>query len=131
MPGIVQTVSIVRERCGTSLEEPEKIKIRHRPVRYEGIVANSAVAMALYESIGLGRLIDRRCRFRPGHRIMSPGIVVKALIGPTFNIHEKFPLYLVNKAYQSAPGPSVITMHLHAEVPELSKSRTSCVSNRR
>lgn len=94
------------------MEEPEKIKIRHRPVRYEGIVANSAVAMALYESIGLGRLIDRRCRFRPGHRIMSPGMVVKALIGPTFNIHEKFPLYLVNKAYQSAPvdrlfGPNV------------------------
>ena len=48
-------------------------------------------------------LIDRRCRYDPERRILSPGLVVKALIGPTFNISTKVPLYRVESAYSSAP----------------------------
>lgn len=59
--------------------------------------------MALMESLGLRDLIDKRCKYDRGKRILSPGMVTKILLGPTFNIHNKYPLYLVNKAYSSAP----------------------------
>ena len=101
-----------QESAEAVTDRPEKIGIRHRPVQYEGIPAASAIGMALLESTGIRKLIDERCRFDPDRRILSPGMVVKALIGPTFNIRNKYPLYLVNKAYASAPtdrlfGPSV------------------------
>lgn len=94
------------------MDRPEKMRIGHRTVQYEGIPAPSAIGMALFESSGMRKLIDDRCSFDPARRILSPGMVVKALIGPTFNIRNKYPLYLVNKAYSSAPvdrlfGPSV------------------------
>ena len=94
------------------MDRPEKMRIGHNTVQYEGIPAPTAIGMALFESSGMRKLIDDRCSFDPARRILSPGMVVKALIGPTFNIRNKYPLYLVNKAYSSAPvdrlfGPSV------------------------
>ncbi len=79
------------------------MRIGHNTVQYEGIPAPTAIGMALFESSGMRKLIDDRCSFDPARRILSPGMVVKALIGPTFNIRNKYPLYLVNKAYASAP----------------------------
>ena len=70
---------------------------------YEGLAASSAVGMALFESLGLRLLIDQRCKYDPAKRTLSPGMVTKILLGPTFNIHNKYPLYMVNKAYTSAP----------------------------
>ena len=75
------------------------MRIRHQANTYEGLPAASAVGMALFESLGLGRLIDERCRYDPAKRKLSPGMVTKILLGPTFNIRNKYPLYLVNKAY--------------------------------
>lgn len=94
------------------METPKKMAIRHNATEYEGIPAASAIGMALFESSGMRRLIDQRCRFDPEKRILSPGMVIKALIGPTYNIRNKYPLYLVNKAYTAAPtdrlfGPRV------------------------
>ena len=94
------------------MDQPDKMRIAHRTVQYEGIPAPSAIGMALFESSGMRKLIDERCDFDPARRILSPGMVVKALIGPAFNIRNKYPLYLVNKFYSSAPadrlfGPSV------------------------
>lgn len=93
-------------------EELEKMTIDHHTETYEGIVASSAIGMALLESTGVRALIDRHCEFDRDQRTLSPGMVVKALIGPTFNIRSKDPLYVVNKAYSTAPtdrlfGPSV------------------------
>lgn len=81
----------------------EKMKIQHKVVEYEGLPASNAIGMALFEASGMRRLIDERCSYDPGKRILSPGMVVKALIGPTFNITKKFPLYLVNTAYNTSP----------------------------
>lgn len=94
------------------MQPQEKLKIIHRASDYEGIPASMAIGMALFESLGLGRLIDQRCRYDPAKRILSPGMVTKILLGPTFNIRNKYPLYLVNKAYTNAPldricGPGV------------------------
>ena len=82
---------------------PEKMKINHHAMDYEGLAASSAVGMALFESLGLRQLIDQRCKYDPAKRILSPGMVTKILLGPTFNIHNKYPLYMVNKAYTSSP----------------------------
>lgn len=81
----------------------EKMKIQHKGVEYEGIPASNAIGMALFESSGMRRLIDERCSYDPEKRTLSPGMVVKALIGPMFNITKKFPLYMVETAYSSAP----------------------------
>lgn len=94
------------------MQAQEKMKIIHRTSTYEGLPASTAIGMALFESLGLGRLIDQRCRYDPTKRILSPGMVTKILLGPTFNIRNKYPLYLVNKAYSNAPldrlcGPNV------------------------
>ncbi len=90
----------------------EKMKIQHKGIEYEGIPAANAVGMALFEASGMRRLIDQRCNYDPEKRNLSPGMVVKALIGPTFNVHKKFPLYKVETAYNTAPtdrlfGPGV------------------------
>jgi len=95
------------------MQAQEKMIISHKGIDYEGIPAASAVGMALFESLGLGRLIDERCKFDPAKRTLSPGMVTKILLGPTFNIRNKSPLYLVNKAYANAPldrlcGPGVV-----------------------
>ena len=85
------------------MDQRDKMRLAHRTVQYEGIPAPSAIGMALFESSGMRKLIDERCNFDPARRILSPGMVVKALIGPAFNIRNKYPLYLVNKFYSSAP----------------------------
>ena len=88
------------------------MRISHAAESYEGIASINAVGMAVFESSGLRDLIDRRCRYDPGKRILSPGMVVKALIGPMFNTAGKFPLYSLREAYNTAPtdrlfGPDV------------------------
>ena len=79
------------------------MKILHTGLDYEGIPAANAIGMGLFESSGMRRLIDQRCNYDPERRILSPGMVVKALIGPTFNVGKKLPLYMVEKAYNTAP----------------------------
>ena len=96
----------------------EKMKIQHHGLEYEGIPSANALGMALFEASGMRRLIDQRCKYDPERRILSPGMVVKALIGPTFNVHKKFPLYMVEKAYNTAPadrlfGPGVTREELY------------------
>ena len=88
------------------------MKIQHRGETYEGIPSANALGMAFFEASGMRNLIDSRCRYDPEKRILSPGMVVKALIGTTFNITTKVPLYKVESAYASAPterlfGPGV------------------------
>ena len=94
------------------MKGPDKMKIQHKGIEYEGIPAANAIGMGLFEASGMRRLIDERCRYDPEKRILSPGMVVKALIGPTFNVGKKLPLYMVEKAYNTAPtdrlfGPRV------------------------
>ncbi len=85
------------------LKVQEKMKIQHKATEYEGVPASNALGMALFESSGMRNLIDKECNYDPEKRILSPGMVVKALIGPTFNITHKFPLNKVETAYSSTP----------------------------
>ena len=94
------------------------MKIQHKGLEYEGIPSANAMGMALFEASGMRSLIDQRCKYDPERRILSPGMVVKALIGPTFNVHKKFPLYMVETAYNTAPtdrlfGPGVTQEDLY------------------
>lgn len=84
--------------------ELPKLKIDHHGVSYEGVAAASAIGMALMESSGIRSLIDDCCTFDRTRRILSPGMGVKAIIGPVFNLRNKSPLYIVNKNYASAPN---------------------------
>lgn len=86
------------------ISELPRLTIDHRGSSYEGIAAASSVGMALMESSGVRALIDEACTFDRGQRILSPGMGVKALIGPVFNLRNKSPLYIVNKNYASAPN---------------------------
>lgn len=79
------------------------MRIDHSGICYEGIPAANAIGMALFETSGMRELIDRRCKYDPGRRNLSPGMVVKAIIGPTFNVSKKYPLYLTETAYRSTP----------------------------
>jgi len=85
------------------LKAQEKMKIQHRGTEYEGVPSANALGMALFESSGMRSLIDKECNYDPEKRILSPGMVVKAMIGPTFNITHKFPLCKVETAYSSTP----------------------------
>ena len=78
-------------------------RIDHKVIEYEGIPAANAAGMALFEASGMRCLIDQHCSYDPEKRTLSPGMVVKALIGPTFNVNKKFPLYKVETAYNTAP----------------------------
>lgn len=86
------------------VSELPRLTIDHRGSSYEGIAAASSVGMALLESSRVRALIDEICTFDRGQRILSPGMGVKALIGPVFNLRNKSPLYIVNKNYASAPN---------------------------
>lgn len=86
------------------VSELPKLKIDHHGDSYEGIAAASSIGMALMESSGIRSMIDDSCEFDRAQRILSPGMGVKALIGPVFNLRNKFPLYTVNKSYASAPN---------------------------
>lgn len=85
------------------LDTPGKLRISHRSVGYVGVPAGTAIANAMMESIGLRQLIDDACVFDRVQRDLSPGMAAKAMIATTFNIRNKDPLYLVNKAYRAAP----------------------------
>ena len=84
-------------------QEPVKLRISHKPVGYVGLPAAMAVAMAFMEATGIRAEIDSACRFDPSRRNLTPGMAVKAMVAPTFNIRNKDPLYLVEKAYRTAP----------------------------
>lgn len=84
------------------LELP-KAKINHKSYRSEQFALSSAIGMALMESIGIRKLIDSRCGDSRSDRIVSPGMAVKALIGPTFNLFQRPPLSRVNAIYGLAP----------------------------
>ncbi len=71
--------------------------------RYEGLPAASALGMALMESSGIRQLIDDSCKWDRDQRKLSPGMAVKAMIGPMFNGHKRSPLYKVDLFYQTAP----------------------------
>ncbi len=93
-------------------EKAQTLRIRHKPVSYEGIPACSAIGMALFESSGLRALVDSRCTFDPARRTLSPGMVIKVLLGPMFDDGHKTPLYTTDRFYAAAPvdrlfGPRV------------------------
>lgn len=71
--------------------------------RYEGIPAASALGMALMESTGIRQLIDDICEWDRDQRKLSPGMAVKAMIGPLFKGDRRRPLYKVDLFYQNAP----------------------------
>lgn len=91
------------------MQEAEKMSngggayVDHEPLTYSGIPAMVAISMEFMETMGIRHMIDDACTFDPEERDLSPGMAVKAMIGPTFNIRDKDPLYIVGKAYRAAP----------------------------
>lgn len=79
------------------------MKINVRARQYEGIPAASALGMAVMESSGIRQLIDDRCEWDRDQRKLSPGMAVKAMIGPMFKGNRRRPLYKIDLFYQSAP----------------------------
>lgn len=88
---------------GTATKAPEKVRVDHEPQYIEGLPACIAMGMAMLEATGVRALIDRECRFDPEKRILSPGMVVKAIAGPMFDGSHKEPLYITDRVYASAP----------------------------
>lgn len=75
---------------------------------YEGVRANSAVAMAFMEGTGLRRLIDDRCRPADGTcRTLSVGMAVKAMIGAMYRGSGRTPLYLMDHVFGICPTDKV------------------------
>lgn len=70
--------------------------------RYEGLPASSAIAMAVMERSGMRALIDSTVEW-DGRRKLSPGMAVKAMIGPIFDARKKMPLSGVRFFYGAAP----------------------------
>jgi transposase len=68
-----------------------------------GIPAASALAMAVMESTGIRKLIDDVCIWDRKQRILSPGMAVKAMIGPIFDVSNKLPLYNLSIFYETSP----------------------------
>ena len=63
--------------------------------RYEGLRATCLVALALMEQSGIRGLIDEIVGEADGHtreRALSPGMAVKALVGPPHDLRKKLPL---------------------------------------
>lgn len=79
------------------------MKINLNARKYEGLPAASALGMALMESTGIRQLIDDECEWDRNQRVLSPGMAVKAMLGPMMDGRRKAPLYKVNLFYQSAP----------------------------
>ncbi|MFA6804296.1 MAG: IS1634 family transposase [Candidatus Methanomethylophilaceae archaeon] len=69
---------------------------------YESIPASSAMAMAVMESSGIRALIDSIVEHNDQRRL-SPGMAVKAMIGPIFDSRKKMPLSGVRGFYKGAP----------------------------
>lgn len=79
------------------------MKINLNARKYEGIPAASALGMAVMESTGIRKLIDDSCRWDREQGVLSPGMAVKAMLGPMFDGRHKAPLYKVNLFYQTSP----------------------------
>lgn len=70
---------------------------------YEGLHAVPAIVMAVLESTGIREMIDERCKaVDEADRAMSPGMVVKAMVGAMVE-RGKRPLYRISDYYSSAP----------------------------
>ena len=74
------------------------MKIIRKERVYEGLPASSAVAMAVMETSGIRALIDRSVEY-DSERKLSPGMAVKAMIGPIFDGRKKLPLSGVRYFY--------------------------------
>jgi transposase len=88
------------------------MNIEYEDETYEGFQAMGAFAMALMESTGIREYIDSMCKYDGSRRIMSPGMAVKAMLGPIFGYKHKSPLANIHMFYSSAPadllfGPKV------------------------
>jgi transposase len=86
--------------------------IQYETDMYEGFQAMGAFAMAVMESVGIREYIDSMCRYDPARRALSPGMAVKAMLGPIFGYRHKSPLSNIELFYASAPtdllfGPKV------------------------
>jgi len=82
--------------------ERATMKIIRKERVYEGLPAGSAVAMAVMETSGIRALIDRSVKY-DSERKLSPGMAVKAMIGPIFDARKKLPLSGVRYFYNAAP----------------------------
>lgn len=69
---------------------------------YESVPASSAMAMAVMERSGIRALIDSLVK-HDDQRRLSPGMAVKAMIGPIFDSRKKMPLSGVREFYKGAP----------------------------
>lgn len=88
------------------------MKIEYETETYEGFQAMGAFAMAMMESTGIREYIDSMCDYDPARRSLSPGMAVKAMLGPIFGFKHKSPLANISLFYSSAPtdllfGPKV------------------------
>jgi len=88
------------------------MKIEDETETYEGFQAMGALAMAMMESTGIREYIDSMCDYDAARRNLSPGMAVKAMLGPIFGFKHKSPLASINMFYSSAPvdkmfGPKV------------------------
>ena len=79
------------------------MKIQYETESYEGFPAMGTLAMALMEHTGIREYIDSMCVFDPSRRILSPGMAVKAMIGPIFGTKHKSPLCNIGLFYAAAP----------------------------
>jgi transposase len=70
--------------------------------KYEGLPASSAVAMAVMEQSGIRALIDSLVK-HDDQRKLSPGMAVKAMIGPIFDSRKKMPLTGIRHFFNAAP----------------------------
>jgi len=70
---------------------------------YEGLPASSAVAMTVMERSGIRRLIDSLVEYDRGQRKLSPGMAVKAMIAPIFDMRKKMPLSGIRHFHRATP----------------------------
>jgi hypothetical protein len=80
-----------------------QMRIIRKERAYEGLPAGSAVAMAVMETSGIRALIDKNVEYDRERRL-SPGMAVKAMIGPIFDGRKKLPLSGVRYFYNAAPA---------------------------
>ncbi|MDR1404924.1 MAG: IS1634 family transposase [Candidatus Methanoplasma sp.] len=79
------------------------MRIDLREETYEGIPAASALAMAVMEETGIRAYIDSIADYDRGQRMLSPGMAIKAMLGPVFDSRRKYALMNVGLFYHSAP----------------------------
>jgi transposase len=70
---------------------------------HDGFPAAGALAMALMEATGIREYIDSMCDYDRSRRTLSPGMAVKAMMGPIFGYKHKSPLANIELFYSSAP----------------------------